>query len=82
MGTASALTPGGQTAAVVFAGIGIASTAVSIAFYSNDPFWQGMREIVKMAIPIKNPLADKAKDEAIDKIYNIMQNHNNIKQCP
>jgi len=72
---ASTLTPGGQPAALAFATVGFVATALEIGLYSEDPFWEGIRESIKMLIPIKNPLLDKAKDELIDKTYDAIKNN-------
>jgi len=70
----AAFIPAWQPAAVVFAGIGFGTTVLELAIYSEDPFWEGIREVIKMLIPIKNPFLDKAKDEAIDRIYDSIEN--------
>jgi len=76
-GAGSAFAPGGQTATITFATIGFVATALEVGLYSEDPFWAGIRESVKMLIPIKNPFVDKAKDEAIDKLYDFFKHKKN-----
>jgi len=84
-GAGSAFAPGGQPAAITFAGIVVAATALEVGLYSENPFWEGIRESVKMLIPIKNPFVDKAKDQAIDKAYDIFKQKRSDKsttECP
>jgi RHS repeat-associated protein len=73
--TASFLTPGGQTAAIVFAGIATAAVGLEIGFYSENPFIDTIKETLKMILPVKKPydlFTNKAVDIASDKAKEIM----------
>jgi RHS repeat-associated protein len=73
--TASFLTPGGQTAAIVFAGVATAAVGLEIGFYSENPFIDTLKETLKMILPVKKPFdlfTDKAVDLASDKAQEIM----------
>jgi RHS repeat-associated protein len=68
--TASFLTPGGQTAALVFASIATAAVGLEIGFYSENPFIDTLKESLKMILPVKKPydmFIDKAVDIASEK---------------
>ena len=66
----SAYFPGGQTGVIVFGTIGFVATVLEIGIYSNDPFWEGIREIIKESIDIisitENPSIDPWIDKTID----------------
>jgi len=59
--TASFLTPGGQTAAFVFAGIATAAVGLEIGFYSENPFIDTIKESLKMMLMIGaiEPFSDR-----------------------
>jgi RHS repeat-associated protein len=83
--TGSVFLPGGQTGTIVFGTIGFVATALEIGLYSDDPFWEGMRESVKMLISIKNPFIDKATDEVINELYDRFKDMDYVqsnKACP
>ncbi len=67
--TASFLTPGGQTAAIVFAGIATAAVGLDISLYSRDPYIDTLKETIKMILPVKKPY-DMFTDKAVDIISN------------
>ena len=67
--TASFLTPGGQTAAIVFAGIATAAVGLDIGLYSGDPYIDTLKETIKMILPVKKPY-DMFTDKAVDIISN------------
>jgi RHS repeat-associated protein len=73
--TAFFLTPGGQTAALVFAGIATAAAGLEIGLYSENPFIDTLKESLKIFLPVKKPydmFTDKAVDIASDKAKEIM----------
>jgi len=67
---ATALPPGGQGAALVFAGIAVGAKGLEISLYSQNPYIDTLRESVKMLLPVKKPydiFTDQAIDTAVDK---------------
>ena len=52
---ATALTPGGQTATLVFLGLAAGATSLEIALYSEDPIIDTIKEAIKMILPVKEP---------------------------
>ena len=65
--TISFLTPGGQVAAIVFTGIGIAAIGIEIAFYPDNIYIDTAKAIIKQLLPIKKPY-DMFTDQLVDSI--------------
>lgn len=72
-GAATALTPGGQGATIVFAGIGTLATVAERVLYPEDPLDPTI-DLIKAATPMPGgPFADQAKDIMIDIVYDAIK---------
>jgi len=78
--TASFLTPGGQTAFIVFAGIGIGAKSLEIFLYSQDPYIDALRESIKMILPVKKPY-DMFTDDLLDLMAEELEEIKDEKPC-
>jgi len=59
------LTPGGQTASIVFFGISAAAVGLEICLYSENLYIDTLKQAIKMILPVKKPY-DMFTDEAVD----------------
>jgi len=72
----SFLTPGGQTAAIVFTGIAIGATGLEVGLYSENKVIDTAKEVVKQVLPVKKPY-DMLTDQAIDKGVDMIKSYSN-----
>jgi RHS repeat-associated protein len=75
---ASFLTPGGQTAFIVFSGVAAGAKGLEISLYSKHPVIDTAGEIAKMRLPVEKPydmFFDQAVDLAADKVNSMIDNY-------
>ena len=69
--TISFLVPGGQTASLVFVGIGITAKSIEISLYSDRALTDSITEAVKVANPLKKPY-DMLSNPGIDYVSDMV----------